>query len=210
MTHIFISNRPNRAVAGASGYLVTGYAGRLVDPDGHEVDVDTPGQLWVKGETAATGYWCRTVESRRTFVGDWTRTGDTFVRSADGVYSYFGRTDELFKVAGEWVSPYEVESVLADHPSVLEVGVAGLPTPDGVLKTVAFVTLTGGTAIDESELIEFCHPHLAGFKRPKQVIVLGEMPKTATGKIRRVALRDAGDHRGYDLTRPMNRSGDHA
>jgi acyl-coenzyme A synthetase/AMP-(fatty) acid ligase len=175
LTHIFISNRPGRAVAGASGYPVTGYTARLVDPDGHDVDVDTPGQLWVKGETAATGYWCRTGESRRTFVGDWTHTGDTY---------------ELFKVAGEWVSPYEVESVLVGHPSVVDAAVVGVSMPEGVLKAIAFVTLTAGTSIEESELIEFCRPHLVGFKRPKQIIVLDEMPKTATGKIRRVALRE--------------------
>jgi benzoate-CoA ligase len=190
MTHIFISNRPGGTVPGASGLPVHGYDVRLVDADNNEVENDTPGQLWVSGESAALGYYGRTAESRRTFVGEWTRTGDIYTRSREGVYRYVGRADELFKCAGEWVSPYEVESAISTHPDVVEAGVVGLPNEDGVLKPAAFVTLRAGATIDGPGLVEFCRPLLAGYKRPVRVVVVDELPKTATGKIRRVELRE--------------------
>ncbi len=189
MTHIFISNRAGHAVAGASGMPVPGYDVRLTDVNHNDVGDDVPGNLWVRGESAAMGYWCRSAESRRTFVGEWTRTGDMYSRSRDGVYRYVGRADELFKVAGEWVSPYEVESVLAMHTDVIEAAVVGLPNDDGVLRCAAFVTVRPDAAIDAGTLLEFCRPHLAGYKRPARVFVVDELPKTATGKIRRVELR---------------------
>jgi benzoate-CoA ligase family protein len=189
MTHIFISNRAGRAVPGASGVPVPGYDVRLTDADDHDVADDAPGLLWVRGESAALGYWCRAAESRRNFVGEWTRTGDMYTRSSDGVYRYVGRADELFKVAGEWVSPYEVESVLAMHADVIEAAVVGLPNADGVLQCAGFVTVRPDAAIDAPTLLEFCRPYLAGYKRPARVFVVDELPKTATGKIRRVELR---------------------
>ena len=115
LTHIFISNRAGHAVPGASGTPVGGHAVRILDEEGHAVPVETPGQLWVSGPAAATGYWCRSDETRRTFVGEWVATGDLYSVDAGGVYRHLGRRDDMLKVGGEWVSPTEVESVLLGH-----------------------------------------------------------------------------------------------
>jgi benzoate-CoA ligase len=189
LTHIYISNRPGRVVPGSSGTPVGGYRIRLEDDDGNEVLSDEPGHLSVAGASLATGYWCRTEATRERFRGDWFRTGDMYSRSADGYYTYLGRADDMLKVAGEWVSPAEVEGVLAEHPDVLEAAVVG-ETVDGLTRPVAFVVRMPGRTIDEVELVEFCRVRLAGFKRPRRVVVTDDLPKTATGKIQRARIRD--------------------
>jgi len=132
----------------------------------------------------ATGYWCRTAATRSTFVGEWMRTGDMYERDDDGYYTYLGRADDMFKVAGEWVSPIEVEGVLIECPGVLEAAVVSYADGDGLLKAVAFVVASDGAAT-EAQLVEHCRARLAGFKRPKRFEFVEQLPKTATGKIKR-------------------------
>lgn len=190
LTHVFISNRSGEARPGSSGTPVGGYRIRLEDDEGNEVAPGTPGHLLVSGATAATGYWCRTAETRRTFLGDWVRTGDVYVRSEDGFYTYLGRSDDMLKVGGEWVSPFEVEAVLAEHPGVLEAAVVGHENRAGLTEPVAYVVAAPGGTLDGDSLAEFCRGRLAGYKRPRRVVVLDALPKTATGKIRRTELRE--------------------
>ena len=189
MGHIYVSNRPGEAQGGSSGFVVPGHQVKLLDDAEDEVGVETPGNLWVKGPAAATGYWCRADASRRTFVGEWVRTGDVYERAADDRYRYLGRSDELFKVSGEWVSPFEIESVLATLDGVVEAAVVpGLF--DGLLRPVAFVVLAEGSSENEDSLHDRCKPLLPGYKRPRRIRVIDGLPKTAVGKIQRVVLRD--------------------
>ena len=189
MTHIFISNRPGRAVPGASGTPVGGHSVRVLDDMGEEVAVGSPGQLWVSGAAAATGYCCRSEETRRTFVGDWVATGDLYSIDADGVYRHLGRRDDMLKVGGEWVSPAEVESVLLGHDSVAEVAVVGALAGDGLMRTVAFAVPRPGVRFDADDVLARCRAELAGYKRPRHLIVVETLPKTATGKVIRADLR---------------------
>ena len=152
-------------------------------PDG------VPGVLHVAGDTMATGYWCRTEQSRRTFLGPWMRTGDVYVCSADGFHTYLGRADDMFKVGGEWVSPAEVEAALVEHPDVLEAAVVGVPDEHAVIRVVAHVVAAPGATPEAGALIEHCRARLAGFKRPRVVHVVDGLPKTATGKVQRFRLR---------------------
>jgi benzoate-CoA ligase family protein len=188
--HIFISNRPGDIHPGCSGRLVPGYRARLVDDDGAEVPPGRPGHLLVAGESVATGYWCRTEVTRRTFLGGWLRTGDVYVRSQDGVFTYQGRSDDMLKAGGIWVSPAEVEATLVEHADVLEAAVVGRPDADGVSWPVAYVVRLPGREPSAAELIDFCRQRLAAFKRPRDVVFVAELPKTATGKIQRYKLRD--------------------
>ena len=189
MTHIFISNRSGHAAPGASGSPVTGHAVRLLDEDGAAVPVGSPGQLWVSGAAAATGYWCRSEESRRTFVGDWVATGDLYSVDADGVYRHLGRRDDMLKVGGEWVSPTEVESTLLGHEDVAEIAVVGTPDGNGLTRVIAFVVTRPGSSLDSEALDARCRAELAGYKRPRRYIPMETLPKTATGKVIRADLR---------------------
>jgi benzoate-CoA ligase len=189
LTHIYISNRPGRVVPGTSGTVVGGYRIRVEDDEGNEAAIDTPGHLSVAGASLATGYWCRTAATRERFHGEWFRTGDMYSRSADGYYTYLGRADDMLKVAGEWVSPAEVEAVLVEHPDVLEVAVVG-ESVDGLTWPVAYVVAKPGRTIEEAEVVEFCRGRLAGFKRPRRVLVIDDLPKTVTGKIQRARVRE--------------------
>jgi benzoate-CoA ligase len=189
MTHIYVSNRPGRCRPGSSGTVVGGYRIRLADAEGNDAPSGTAGQLWVSGDSMATGYWCRTDATRWSFRGEWFASGDMYERSDDGFYTYLGRVDDMFKVGGEWVAPAEVEAVLAEHPDVLEAVVVGASRPDGLVEAVACVVLAPGRTLDEEALADHCRRRLAGFKRPRRVLVLEELPKTATGKIRRAELR---------------------
>ena len=188
--HIFISNRPGAVHPGTSGTLVPGYDARLVDDEGERVPDGQPGRLLVRGDSIASGYWCRTATTRQVFQGEWLRTGDTYVRSADGVYTCLGRTSDLIKAGGIWVSPTEVESRLVQHEAVAECAVVGHKDSDGLEEVVACVVPMPGTSVDSGELIAFCRAGLAAFKRPRQVLVLDGLPKTATGKIQRVVVRE--------------------
>jgi benzoate-CoA ligase len=191
MLHIFISNRPGRVRPGSSGIPVPGYDVELRDPDGAVIGkAGEPGELYVRGESAAVGYWCRAATSRQVFLGDWVRTGDTYVRNDDGTYTCLGRTNDLLKAGGIWVSPTEVEERLLAHPAVAEVAVVGVPDADDLDKPVACVVPAPGGTVDAEELIAWCREGLAAFKRPRGVVGLTELPKTATGKIRRNVLRE--------------------
>jgi benzoate-CoA ligase family protein len=190
MLHIFISNRPGRVRPGTSGEVVAGYEARIQDDDGQPVPDGTPGHLYVRGSSAATGYWCRTEVTRRVFQGPWVRTGDTYVRSADGYFASMGRTDDIIKAGGIWVSPTEVEERLRQHPDVNLVVVVSLPDADGLDKPVACVVLAPGSATTSAELVGFCREGLAAFKRPRHVLVFDELPTTGTGKLQRFRIRE--------------------
>ena len=190
MLHIFISNRPGRARAGSTGEVVQGYEAKIVDDDGRPVPDGTPGHLYVRGSSAATGYWCRTEVTRRVFQGTWVRTGDTYVRDAEGYYHSLGRTDDIIKAGGIWVSPTEVEERLRQHPDVAQAVVVSLPDSDGLDKPVACVVLSPGSTTPAEDLVAFCRDGLAAFKRPRHVLVFDELPQTATGKLQRFRIRE--------------------
>lgn len=185
--HIFLSNRPGDIRPGTTGRPVPGYDVELRDADGSPVPDGQPGSLHVKGESIALGYWRRTDASRLVFAGEWLNTGDTYVRSPDGYYTCLGRSNDLLKAGGIWVSPVEVESRLLEHPQVEEAAVVGLADEHGLDKPVACVVAAGDVTADE--LVQWCRDGLAAFKRPRQVIFLDRLPKTATGKIQRFRIR---------------------
>ncbi|MGD0927580.1 MAG: benzoate-CoA ligase family protein [Streptosporangiaceae bacterium] len=187
--HIFLSNRPGQVRAGTTGMAVPGYDLRVQDETGNEVPAGTPGTLFVRGDSTATGYWSRYDASRRVFQGEWLRTGDTYVRDADGYYTCLGRTGDMLKAGGIWVSPAEVEAQLLAHPAVAQAVVVAAPDSEGLEKPVAYVILEPGQAATEDGLIEFCRQALPSFKRPRKVVFVVGYPTTATGKIRRVELR---------------------
>jgi benzoate-CoA ligase family protein len=190
MLHIFLSNRPGQVKAGTTGVAVPGYDLRVLGEDGLQVPPGTPGTLFVRGESAATGYWSRYAASRQVFQGEWLRTGDTYVVDADGYYACLGRTGDMLKASGIWVSPAEVESRLLAHAEVAQAVVVAANDTDGLEKPVAFVQLNPGALADEQTLIEFCKLGLPSFKRPRRIVIVTGYPTTATGKIRRVELRD--------------------
>ncbi len=189
MTHIYISNSPTALRPGTSGRPVPGYHVEIVDDDGGPVPADVPGHLRVSGDSMAIGYWCDSASTRYSFAGERLRTGDMYSCSEDGYYTYLGRSDDMMRVSGEWVSPAEVEAVLARHPAVLEAAVVGYRDDDGLQRPAAFVVATPGSTIDEAELEILCKAELAGFKRPRRYQVVDALPKTATGKIQRFVLR---------------------
>jgi benzoate-CoA ligase len=189
--HIFISNRPGDIRPGTTGFVVPGYRVRLVSDEGAPVPPGETGHLEVSGESVATGYWCRTEVTRRTFKGEWLRTGDVYSCSEDGVFTYAGRSDDMIKAGGIWVSPAEVEATLVQHPDVQEAAVVGRRTPEGLQEPAAYVVTLPGRSPGAEELVEFCRERLAAFKRPRQVLFVDDLPKTATGKIQRYKLRDA-------------------
>ncbi|KAB2368196.1 benzoate-CoA ligase family protein [Actinomadura montaniterrae] len=188
--HIFLSNRPGEVRPGTTGVAVPGYELRVVDSAGADVPPGTPGSLLVKGESIATGYWCRTETTRRVFQGEWLRTGDTYVVDEDGYYTCLGRTGDMLKAGGIWVSPAEVEARLLEHPAVAMVAVVGLPDGDGLDKPIACVVLADGAKAEPEELIDFCRAGLAAFKRPREVLIMDVLPTTASGKLRRFAVRE--------------------
>ncbi len=188
--HIFISNRPGEVRPGTSGTVVPGYQARLVDEAGAPAADGEPGHLLVRGDSIATGYWCRTATTREVFQGEWLRTGDTYTRSADGFYTCLGRSNDMIKAGGIWVSPMEVEGRLLEHPAVAECAVVGHRNDAGLEEVVACVVPAPGQSVDADGLIAFCREGLATFKRPRQVLALDALPKTATGKIQRVVVRE--------------------
>ncbi|WP_433444023.1 benzoate-CoA ligase family protein [Nonomuraea sp. CA-141351] len=187
--HIFISNRPGQVRPGSSGTLVPGYEAKLLDESGVPVKDGEPGHLYVRGDSVATGYWCRTATTRQVFLGEWLRTGDTYIRGEDGFFQCLGRSNDMIKAGGIWVSPMEVEARLLQHESVGECAVVAYIDNEGLEKPVACVVSAPGRTVDAGELIGFCRDGLASFKRPREVLVLDELPKTATGKIQRVVIR---------------------
>jgi benzoate-CoA ligase len=194
MLHIFVSNRPGDAAPGSSGVPVPGYEVRLVDGDDRDVADGEIGNLLARGASAARSYHRRPAETARTmFAPGWLRTGDSYRRDAAGRYWHVGRSDDLMKVSGQYVSPVEVESVLAAHPAVVEAAVVGQVDADGLTKARAFVVLATGAQPSERlarELQEFVKAKTAPHKYPRRVDFVDELPKTATGKIRRHLLRE--------------------
>ncbi|MBV9750117.1 MAG: benzoate-CoA ligase family protein [Acetobacteraceae bacterium] len=192
MLHIFLSNRPGEVRYGTTGVAVPGYELRIVDEAGGDVPDGTAGELLVRGPSAADGYWNQRAKSRHTFRGEWTATGDTYIRGADGLYRYQGRADDMFKVSGIWVSPFEVEAALITHPAVQEAAVVAREDEDGLVKPVAFVVLRAPTT-DAATLGEALKAHVKAatgpWKYPRWIEVVEDLPKTATGKIQRFRLR---------------------
>ncbi|NND75691.1 MAG: benzoate-CoA ligase family protein [Ilumatobacter sp.] len=194
LLHIFISNTLDSQTPGTSGMLVPGYDAELRDEAGALVtEPDTPGFLHVRGPSAARGYWQREDATATAFRDGWVRTGDVYTRSADDRWTFLGRNNDMIKAGGIWVSPAEVESALIEHPNVLEVAVVGARNDDGLEEVVAFVVPASGAQPDAAELERHCRDRMAAFKRPRRIIVVDELPKTATGKIRRFELRDRLD-----------------
>ena len=194
MLHIFISNRPDDIRYGTSGKPVPGYEARVVDEHGRPVPHGEAGELVVRGDSAAEGYWNQRAKTRRTFQGEWTYTGDTYVRDAEGYFRFQGRSDEMLKVSGVWVSPFEVEEALISHPAVLEAAVIGRQDRDGLVKPKAFVILHDGER-DRQALIAELQAHvkerIGVWKYPRWIEFVDSLPKTATGKIQRFRLREA-------------------
>ena len=190
MLHIFLSNHPGQIRSGTTGVAVPGYDLRIVGEDEQDVPPGTPGTLLVRGESAATGYWSRYAASRQVFQGEWLRTGDTYLRDADGYFVCLGRTGDMLKASGMWVSPAEVEQRLLAHDAVAQAVVVAAHDSNGLEKPVAYVILKAGCGASEDELIEFARAGLPSFKRPRRVLFVDSYPVTATGKIRRVELRE--------------------
>ena len=190
MLHIFISNQPNDVKYGTTGKPVPGYEVELRKEEGKPVGVGEIGDLYIKGPSSALMYWNNRVKSRETFQGEWTKSGDKYVRDQDGYYTYSGRNDDMIKVSGIYVSPFEVEGTLVQHPAVLESAVIGVHDAEGLVKTKAFVVLKAGQQVSVQELQLFVKDKLAPYKYPRMIEFVSELPKTATGKIQRFRLRE--------------------
>ncbi|MFZ3120264.1 MAG: benzoate-CoA ligase family protein [Variovorax sp.] len=194
MLHIFISNRPGDIRYGTTGRPVEGYQIELRGEDGRPVPDGEVGDLYIKGPSSALMYWGNPEKSSQTFRDGWTQSGDKYSRDADGYYTYAGRSDDMLKVSGIYVSPFEVEATLMRHPAVLEAAVIGKQDSDGLTKTKAFVVRKAGQSVDADELKAFVKQHLAAYKYPRFIEFVDELPKTATGKIQRFRLRDQEQH----------------
>ncbi len=190
--HIFISNRPGEVKPGSSGKLVPGYEAKIVDEEGQPVPVGEVGDLYIKGDSTCAYYWNKHEKTKDTIQGHWLRTGDKYSMDEEGYFYYHGRSDDMIKAGGIWVSPVEVENALMEHPAVLECGVVGAPDEEGLLKPKAFVVLKPGYEPSEAlaqELILFVKERIAKYKYPRWIEFVEELPKTATGKIQRYKLR---------------------
>jgi benzoate-CoA ligase len=189
MLHIFLSNRPGRVRYGTTGEVVPGYALRLVNDEGHACAVGELGELQIQGPTSAIMYWNNREKTKHTFAGEWTRSGDKYSCDEDGFYTYGGRSDDMLKVGGIYVSPFEVEASLMSHPAVLEAAVIGHDDEQGLTKPKAFVVTQPGKSLTTDELKQHVKSQLAPYKYPRWVEFVDELPKTATGKIQRFKLR---------------------
>ena len=195
--HDFIANRPGAVRRGSAGRVVPGFEARLVDDAGDPTPTGTVGHLLIKGETLSPYYWNRLERTRATMLGEWVRTGDMFSQDADGYFYFAGRSDDMLKVAGQWVSPAEIEALLVEHPAVLEAGVVGAADADGLTTAHAFIVLTSGhapasateTEALAAELRGWVKQRAAGYKVPRVIEFVADLPKTATGKIQRFRLR---------------------
>jgi benzoate-CoA ligase len=193
--HIFISNRPGSAKAGSTGEIVPGYEARIVDEDGKDLPTGEVGTLLIKGDSIAAGYYNKHEQTKKTFLGAWINTHDKFRLDEDGFFWYAGRTDDMMKVSGYAVWPANVESLLQEHPAVLESGVAGVPDDEGLIKPKAYVVLKEGNDPSDDlvrELQDLVKTRSAPYKYPRWVEFVEELPKTATGKIQRFKLREMG------------------
>jgi len=189
---MFISNRAGAIRIGSSGQLVPGYEARILDDEGAPVAPGEMGNLWIAGDSTCAGYWNQPDKTKHTFQNGWLRTGDKYSQDADGYFWYAGRSDDMLKVGGQWVSPVEVEHALMEHPAVRECGVVGREDGDELVKPAAFVVLRDEAVASgelAAELQRFVRERLADFKRPRWVEFIAELPKTPTGKIQRFKLR---------------------
>ena len=189
MLHIFLSNRPGQVRYGTTGQAVPGYGLRIIGDDGRECADGEIGELQISGPSAAIMYWNNRDKTKATFTGEWTKSGDKYTRDADGYYTYGGRSDDMLKVGGIYVSPFEVEACLMTHPTVLEVAVIGVADADELVKPKAYVVLKAGQAATVDELKAHVKLQLAPYKYPRWIGFVSELPKTATGKIQRFKLR---------------------
>jgi len=189
MLHIFLSNRPGEVRYGSTGKAVPGYDLRIVGDDGRDCAAGEIGELQISGPSSALMYWNSRAKTKATFAGDWTRSGDKYTVDADGYYTYSGRSDDMLKVGGIYVSPFEVEACLMTHPAVLEVAVIGMADSDELIKPKAFVVLKTGQSASAEELKTHVKQQLAPYKYPRWIEFVTELPKTATGKIQRFKLR---------------------
>jgi benzoate-CoA ligase len=195
MMHVFISNVPGSARGGTSGKVVPGYKVKIVDDDGGEVPMGGSGHLWVSGDSCCAYYWNQHEKSKATFRGEWTVTGDKYHVDADGFFTYEGRSDDMLKVSGQWVSPAEVEAALMGHAAVLEAAVVGAKDKDDLVKPKAYVTLKDGKPGDDAladELKAFVKGRITPYKYPRWIVFTKELPKNAAGKIQRFKLRELG------------------
>src|SRR6202521_452966 len=193
MLHIFLSNRSGDIRYGTSGKPVPGYDAKIVGEDGDELGAGEIGELVVRGPSGAEGYWNQRAKTRRTFAGEWTFTGDKYLRDQDGYYQYCGRTDDMFKVSGVWVSPFEVEAALVSHEAVLAAAVIARKDDDGLVKPKAFIVLKDGYGAHDhlfEALKAHVKQHAGPWKYPRWFEVRGELPMTATGKVQRFKLRE--------------------
>jgi benzoate-CoA ligase len=194
MLHMFMSTRPGDVRYGTTGKPVEGYDIEIRDEGGRIItEADEIGELFVRGPSAALMYWADRDRSRESFQGAWTRTGDKYCRDSDGYYVYAGRSDDMLKVSGQYVSPFEVEATLIQHEAVLEAAVIGVTDADGLTRTKAFVVLKEAVQADgalAAELQQFVKARLAPYKYPRDLEFLDELPKTATGKVQRFRLRE--------------------
>ncbi len=194
--HDFLANRPGRAKAGSSGEVTPAFEAKIVDDEGQEVPIGEVGNLMVKGDANAPYYWNKHEQTKRTMQGEWLKTGDTYYRDAEGYYWYCGRSDDMLKVGGLWVSPIEIENTLMEHPSVLEAAVIGATDADGLIKPKAYVLLKSEfepSAELRAELQNHVKNKLAPYKYPRWVEFVDDLPKTVTGKIQRFRLRGNKD-----------------
>ncbi len=197
--HIFISNRPGHVKPGSTGQVVAGYEAKIVGDDGKELGVGEVGALLIKGDSIANGYWNKHEQTKGTFRGEWINTHDKFHVDEDGYYWYAGRTDDMMKVSGLAVWPADVESILASHDAVLESGVVGVPNKEGLIKPRAYVVLKDKQNASEDlvkELQTFVKTNAQPHKYPRTIIFVDELPKTATGKIKRYKLREMAQAEG--------------
>jgi benzoate-CoA ligase len=196
--HIFISNRPGDIRPGSSGRVVEGYEARIVDEKGCDVPRGEIGNLLISGDSTCACYWNKHEKTKATIEGRWIRTGDKYYQDEEGYFWYAGRSDDMLKVGGIWVSPVEVENIMIEHPAVHECGVGARADRDGLLKPYAFVVVRAGVARTPelaAELQQYVRSRLAEYKRPRWVEFIDELPKTATGKLQRYKLRERAAER---------------
>jgi len=193
--HMFIANRPGAVRPGSSGQIIDGYDAKILDENNRPVEIGEIGNLLIKSDSTCSQYWNQHEQSKNTIEGQWIRTGDKYYQDADGYFWYAGRSDDMLKCSGVWVSPIEIEGVLVEHPAVQEAAVIGRQDHDQLLKPAACVVLKNGAARTPDlarELQDFVVSRLPVFKRPRWVEFFDELPKTATGKLQRYKLRELG------------------